>query len=159
MSSLASLLSEEFILLPMHATDRDGALVELLRPLQQHRGIDSSDKCLETILKRERRMSTGIGKGVALPHGLSESLEDVAVVVGISPGGVDFKAVDGALCHIFVLLVSPAREPKMHLKALGRISKLLDDGELRSALMASQNPRQVLETLTAWESPDNDVPL
>ncbi len=158
MSSIASHLSEEFIILPMRATDRDGAVSELLLPLKQQNIIASSDGCLESILKRERRMSTGVGKGVALPHGLSPDLEDVALVVGISPGGIDFKAVDGALCHIFVLLVCPADEPEKHLKALGRISKLLSDSDLRSALMETQTTGQLLLTMEKWDAP-NDAPL
>ena len=159
MSSIASHLSEEFIILPLRATDRDGALSELLLPLKQQNIIDSSDACLQSILKRERRMSTGVGKGVALPHGLSPDVEDVAMVVGISPGGIDFKAVDGALCHIFVLLVCPADQPDKHLKALGRISKLLRDGDLRSALMDAHTAGQVLSTLAQWDAPPDDVPL
>ena len=158
MSTIASHLSEEFIILPMRATDRDGALSELLLPLRKQNIIDSSDVCLESILKRERRMSTGVGKGVALPHGPSNNVKDVVMVVGISPEGIDFKAVDGALCHIFVLLVYPADQPDKHLKALGRISKLLGDSDLRSALMETQTAGQLLLTMEKWDAP-NDVPL
>ena len=159
MSSFAALLSEEFIVQPMHATDREGVLRELLHPLRKHHLISSSEKCLETILKRERRMSTGIGKGVALPHGLSSTVADIAMVVGISGEGVDFKAVDGALCHIFLLLVSPAQEPDKHLKILGHVSKLLGDSELRSALMSTHTAGEVLATFTKWEAAHEDLPL
>lgn len=159
MSSIASHLSEELIVLPMRATDREGALRELLMPLQQQHIIDASATTLDSILKRERRMSTGVGKGVALPHGLSPLVQDLALVVGISPGGIDFKAVDGALCHIFVLLVSPADHPDNHLKTLGRISKLLGDGDLRSALLDSHTAGQVISTLQEWDSPPDDMPL
>ncbi len=159
MSSFSTLLTEQFIILPMRATDRSSAVQELLLPLAQNHIIKSCEECLESILKRERRMSTGVGKGVALPHGLSDSLKDVAMVMGISPEGVDFKATDGALCHIFVLLISPASEPDKHLKLLSRITKLLSGGELRSALMETSTPEEVLETLQKWEIPDDDVIL
>ena len=159
MSSIASHLSEELIVLPMRATGREGALRELLMPLQMQHIIDASDATLDSILKRERRMSTGVGKGVALPHGLSPNVEDLALVVGISPGGIDFKAVDGVLCHIFVLLVSPVDHPDSHLKTLGRFSKLLGDSDLRSALLDTRTPEEVIATLEEWDSPPDDIPL
>ncbi|UCH62299.1 MAG: PTS sugar transporter subunit IIA [Fidelibacterota bacterium] len=159
MSSFSSLLAKQFIILPMRATDRSSAVQELLIPLAQNHIITSRDECLESILKRERRMSTGVGKGVALPHGLSDSVKEVAMVMGISPNGLDFKAVDGALCHIFVLLISPASEPDKHLKLLSRITKLLSDGELRSALLETGTPEEVLDTLKKWETQEEDVLL
>lgn len=159
MITISSLLSEPFIILPMRATDRSTAIQELLEPLEKNNIIDSSQECVESILKRERRMSTGIGKGVALPHGLSESLQEVALVMGISPEGVDFNAVDGALCHIFVLLISPAGQPDKHLKILSRISKHLSDGEQRSALIDATAPGQVLEILRSWEAEEEDVAI
>ncbi len=159
MSSFSSLLAKQFIILPMRATDRSSAVQELLLPLAQNHIIASCEECLESILKRERRMSTGVGKGVALPHGLSDSVKEVAMVMGISPEGIDFKAVDGALCHILVLLISPASEPDKHLKLLSRITKLLSDGKLRSALMEAGTPEEVLEILHRWETPEDDVIL
>ncbi len=159
MSSLSSLLAKQFINLPMRATDGSSAVQELLLPLAQNHIIVSCEECLESILKRERRMSTGVGKGVALPHGLSDSVKEVAMVMGISPEGIDFKAVDGALCHIFVLLISPASEPDKHLKLISRITKMLSDGKLRSALMETGTQEEVLETLHRWETPEDDVIL
>lgn len=159
MSSIASLLAEEFIILPLHAADRDSVIKELLRPLAEHGIVDSEAECLDSILKRERRMSTGVGKGVALPHGLSERVTDVVMVLGISPEGIDFKAVDGALCHIFVLLISPADQPQKHLKLLTRLTKLLSDGELRSALIETTTPEEVIGTLRKWETGGDNVVL
>jgi fructose-specific phosphotransferase system IIA component len=159
MITISSLLSEPFVILPMRASDRSTAIQELLEPLEKNNIIDSSQECVESILKRERRMSTGIGKGVALPHGLSESVQEVALVLGISPEGVDFNAVDGVLCHIFVLLISPAREPEKHLKLLSRLSKYLSDGEQRSMLIDAATPEQVLEILREWEAEEEDVTI
>ncbi|UCD37194.1 MAG: PTS sugar transporter subunit IIA [Fidelibacterota bacterium] len=143
----------------MRATDRSSAVQELLTPLEEQHIIDSSQECLESILKRERRMSTGVGKGIALPHGLSKSVKEVALVMGISPDGIDFKAVDGALCHIFILLLSPEQQPDKHLKLLGRITKLLSDGSLRSALVETSTPGEVLEILRKWETEGEDAPI
>ena len=159
MSSILSNLCEPFVILPMQATDRRSAVQELLVPLKEHRFIDSLEECLEEILKRERRMSTGVGKGVALPHGLSAKANEVVMVLGISPEGIDFKAVDGVLCRIFVLLISPARQPDKHLKILSHIIRLLGNGQLRSALLQARSPGEVLDTLRKWESEVEDVPI
>jgi mannitol/fructose-specific phosphotransferase system IIA component (Ntr-type) len=156
MITMSAAFTEPYIVLPMRAADRSTAIQELLEPLEKNHVIDSSHECLESILKRERRMSTGIGKGVALPHGLSKNLQEVAMVLGISPEGIDFNAVDGALCHIFVLLISPAQEPDKHLKLLSRLSKYLSDSEQRSALVDATTSEQVLEILRVWEAAEEE---
>lgn len=159
MSSLAKFISTDFIVLPMQATDGNSAIRELLRPLEEHHIIEPDQACVESILKRERRMSTGVGKGVALPHGLSDRVTDVTVVMGISPGGIDFRAVDNMLCHIFVLLLSPRDQPDKHLKLLSRFTKILSDGALRSALLEVRAPEDLLDTLQEWDDKENDVLL
>ena len=150
--TVSRLLSKEFVVLPLHAQDAESVLRELLSTLKEAGIIDSPDSCLQTILKRERRMSTAVGKGIALPHGLSSEIDDVQVVLGISIDGIEFRAVDNLLCHIFILLVSPESQPEKHLKLLSRFTKLLRDGVLRSALMEARTPDQVLELLSEQEN-------
>ena len=150
--TVSRLLSKEFVLLPLQAQDAKSVLRELLSTLKEAGIIDSPDSCLQTILKRERRMSTAVGKGIALPHGLSSEIDDVQVVLGISIDGIEFRAVDNLLCHIFILLVSPESQPEKHLKLLSRFTKLLRDGVLRSALMEARTPDQVLELLSEREN-------
>ena len=150
--TVSRLLSKEFVLLPLQAQDAESVLRELLSTLKEAGIIDSPDRCLQTILKRERRMSTAVGKGIALPHGLSNEIDEVQVVLGISIDGIEFRAVDHLLCHIFVLLVSPENQPEKHLKLLSRFTKLLRDGVLRSALMEARTPDQVLELLSEREN-------
>jgi len=157
MSRIAKFLSKDCIAVPMTATDARSAIDELLAPLEARNLIEPGGACIESILKRERRMSTGVGKGVALPHGLSGQVEDVVISMGISPAGIDFRAVDGILCHIFILLVSPRQEPDKHLKLLSRFTKILNESELRSALLEAQTADELLEMLEDWESTEDDV--
>ena len=157
--TVSRLLSKEFVVLPLHAQDAESVLRELLSTLKDAGIIDSPDHCLQTILKRERRMSTAVGKGIALPHGLSNEIDEVQVVLGISIDGIEFRAVDNLLCHIFILLVSPESQPEKHLKLLSRFTKLLRDGVLRSALMEARTPDQVLELLTERENLADDDSL
>ena len=161
MSSLAEYLSTGRIVLPMHATDRTAAIRELIRALEADQRINvlNEDQCIESILRRERRYTTGIGKGVALPHGVSDSVQDVVVAMGISVEGIDFKAVDDMLCHIFILFISPSSNPEKHLKLLSRFAKLLGNGELRSTLMEADTPARVLAILHSWENRENSPPV
>ena len=159
MSSLAQFISKEFVVLPMVATDMPSAIEELLQPLRLHQILDPAEQSAETILKRERRMSTAVGKGVALPQGLSNQVSDVALVIGIAPKGIDFKAGDGMLCHIFVLFIGPSEQPDKHHKVLSRFTKLLSDGALRSALIEAPTIDSVIEILAAWERDDDDESL
>ncbi len=156
---VSKLLSKDFIILPLRAINAGGVILELLAPFEKAEIITSSEQCLHSILKRERRMSTAVGKGVALPHGLSSEVEEVVAVLGISKRGIDFRAVDNLLCHIFVLMISPQAQPDKHLKVLSRITKLLSDGEIRSALLDARTPEQVLEILKEPKNPEEDEPF
>ena len=159
MSSLTQFISKEFIVIPMLSTGMEDAINELLEPLRVHRIITPDENCAEGILKRERRMSTGVGKGVALPHGLSDHVSDVALVLGISHTGIDFKAVDGMLCHIIVLFIGPAAQPDKHYKMLSRFTKLLSAGELRSALAEARTENEVINILDEWGRDDEEEGL
>ncbi|MEE9466632.1 MAG: PTS sugar transporter subunit IIA [Candidatus Neomarinimicrobiota bacterium] len=153
---VTKLVSKDFIILPLHSSNAEGVILELLAPLEKAGAITSSEHCLHSILKRERRMSTAVGKGVALPHGLSSEVNEVYVVLGISKNGIDFRAVDNLLCHIFVLMISPQAQPEKHLKVLTRFTKLLSDGDMRSALLEAQTVEQVLEIFKEQENRDDE---
>ncbi len=136
----------------MHSKERAAAISELLQPLSDEGLIGSVQLCQESILKRERRMSTGIGKGVALPHGVSDELSEVVAVMGLSRTGIEFKAVDSLPCHIFVLLMCPGASPDKHHKLLSRFSRVLNDGKLRTDLLDAVDAAAVVNVLNAWEN-------
>jgi nitrogen PTS system EIIA component len=103
-------------------------LVENLRTAGQFKGGDAED-VVRAILKREQIASTGIGRGVAIPHAKHPSVSRLVGTVALSAKGVSFDSLDGEPVHIFVLLVSPQDKPGDHLRALENISRSLrDDG-------------------------------
>lgn len=152
MTSINQLLSKDLIVVPMEATDPGSAIDELLEPLIQHNLITDPNVCRESIMKRERRQSTGIGKGVALPHCYCDCVDDIRIVFGISTGGIEFKAVDGLSCHIFVLLISPPNQKEKHLKLISRFNKMLDRSSLRKSLLNATVPEDVIEIFQDIES-------
>lgn len=99
------------------------------------------------LVERERLATTGIGDGVAIPHGKSASLEGIRGAVGISRTGVPFDAVDGAPVHIFVALLAPLDSTGDHLKALARVSRILKDPAFRARLLEAATPAEVYDSL------------
>jgi PTS system nitrogen regulatory IIA component len=116
------------------ATNKEGVIRELVESLRNAGYFKSADPedIIRAILKREQIASTGIGRGVAIPHAKHNSAERLIGTVALSKGGVPFESVDGEPVHIFVLLISPQDKPGDHLRALENISRSLrDDGFVR----------------------------
>jgi PTS system fructose-specific IIA component/PTS system nitrogen regulatory IIA component len=112
-------------------------LVEALRAAGYFKSADPED-IVRAILKREQIASTGIGRGVAIPHAKHNSAERLVGTVALSKGGVPFDSVDGEPVFIFVLLISPQDRPGDHLRALENISRSLrDDGFVRKLRQAT----------------------
>ena len=100
---------------------------------------------------REEIMSTGIGHGIAIPHGKSEYVSELGGVLGIKKEGVDFDALDGKPTHIFFLLVSPLDVSGPHIKALARISRLLKGEEVRQQLIHARDMEEAIAVLNEEE--------
>ncbi len=152
MTYLSDFLPVRRIVMPMISKERADAISELLQPLSDEGIVGSVQLCQEIILKRERRMSTGIGKGVALPHGVIDEVSEVVAVMGLSRTGIEFKAVDNLPCHIFVLLICPGSDPDKHHKLLSRFNRVLNDGKLRTDLLAANDAEAVVKVLNDWEN-------
>src|SRR5437762_12367032 len=121
----------EAILPSLQATTKDAVIrgmVDSLKSAGQFRGADTED-IVRAILKRELLGSTGIGRGVAIPHTKHNSVERLIGTVALSKAGVAFDSLDGEPVHVFVLLISPQDRPGDHLRALENVSRSLrDDG-------------------------------
>ena len=127
------------------ATTKEGVvreLVESLRGAGYFKGADAED-IVRAVLKREQIASTGIGRGVAIPHAKHPSLERPVGTVALSKGGVAFDSVDGEPVFIFVLLVSPQDRPGDHLRALENISRSLREDSFVRALRAAATKEKV----------------
>lgn len=101
-----------------------------------------ADTITSVLVERERLATTGIGEGVAIPHGKIEEIDSLTAAMGISRTGIAFDAVDGAPVHIFVALLAPQGSTGEHLKALARISRILKDPSFRGRLLETQTPQE-----------------
>lgn len=133
------------------ATKRD-AVVELVALLETAHGIDSQGEILDRVLRREGMMSTGIGNGVAIPHGKARAVDRMVAACGVSAAGVAFDAVDGEPAHLFFLLVSPENVSTPHVKVLANISRLLKEESVRKGLREAENAAAFLAVIRAAEA-------
>ncbi|MGL4550157.1 MAG: PTS sugar transporter subunit IIA [Gemmataceae bacterium] len=118
-------------------------MVESLASTGLFRGGDQED-IVRAILKRELLGSTGIGKGVAIPHTKHPSVDRLVATIAVSPGGVAFESLDGEPVHIFVLLISPQDRPGDHLRALENVSRSLkEDSSFKTALRSATTREQI----------------
>ncbi len=131
------------------ATNKEGVIremVEALRAAGQFRGADLED-IIRAILKREFLGSTGIGRGVAIPHTKHNSVERLIGTVALSHQGIAFDSLDGEPVHVFVLLISPQDRPGDHLRALENVSRSLRDDNFVRALRAATTREEIIALL------------
>src|SRR5690606_7781390 len=103
-------------------------------------------------MDREEVLSTGIGHGVAIPHGKSSSVDGLVLVAGVTPEGVDFEALDGRPVHLFFLLVGPEAAAGQHVKALSRVSRLLRRESFRDRLISAPDAESFYSVLSEAEA-------
>ena len=131
---IEDILRESCVLSDLKAATKTDVLVELVEVLKKERLIGDLGEAVGVIMDRERLGSTGIGEGVAIPHGKLKQMEGVVAAFGRSKNGVDFDAVDGKKVNILFLLLAPEGAASLHLKILSRISRVLRDPSFRSRL-------------------------
>ena len=134
----------------MKAADKAGILKELSTLLAE-RADAPVDDVLQAVEEREAVLSTGIGLGVAVPHGKSPSVRRLEMVCGTTPAGVEFDALDGEACRLFFCLVGPESAAGEHVKALSRIARVVRRDEVRASLLTAITPESFIQTLVDAE--------
>lgn len=148
---LTSLLAPERVCVPLAARDKRGILRELVRLLADTTNANF-EEVLAAVDERETVLSTGIGFGVAIPHGRSPSVSELVLACGSTPEPVGFEAIDGEPVRLFFLLVGPERCAGQHVKALGRIARLVRDEPLRARLLAARTAQEFSQALADAEA-------
>jgi mannitol/fructose-specific phosphotransferase system IIA component (Ntr-type) len=150
---LADLLSPDRVKIPLESTDKFGVIGELCAHLAAVSGVpEDEDEIREAILDREAVLSTGIGGGVAIPHGKSETVDDLILVAGTTKNAIDFDALDARPVRLVLMLVGPESAAGLHVKILSRISRVLRSRNLRNSLVAAASAREFLSILRDAES-------
>lgn len=144
---LKSVLNRETVALHLKGTTKEEIIDELLKVAARTGKISDIGTARKAVLERERRMSTGMKHGIAIPHGKTDAVKDLVACIGISDNAVDFDALDRENCRIFIMTLSPADKTGPHLQFLAEVSLLFRSEEKRAALLAARTPEEVLAAL------------
>jgi len=145
----ADFVTRDAIRAELAATDKEGTIREMVQSLLEAGEIDAdeSESIVKAILKREELGSTGIGRGVAVPHTKHPSVDRLIGTVAVSPDGVDFAALDGDKVELLFLLISPPDRPGDHLRALENISRQLRNDDFCRFLKSSKTAEDIQQLL------------
>jgi nitrogen PTS system EIIA component len=144
---IAEFLREDLTLPQLAAADKAGALGELCAALcRVHPALDAA-KLTETLLEREKLGSTGIGEGVAIPHGKLAGVPGLLAAFGRSPAGIDFQSIDGKPTQLVFVLFAPENSAGIHLKALARISRLFRNPAFRKSILDAPSAKAIFQLI------------
>lgn len=145
--NIATNLDLKCIRVPLQATDKTGAITELVDVLHDAGHLTDRDAVLRAVLDRESTRSTGIGLGLAVPHGKSSACKELAMAIGKPSTPLDFDAVDGRPCSLIVLLTSPIDKTGPHIQALAGVSRLWQNESFRLSVLNSDTAETLLESI------------
>ncbi|MFY9398544.1 MAG: PTS sugar transporter subunit IIA [Desulfomonilia bacterium] len=147
---ISDILKPECVLSDIRGATKKDILTELSRPIAGISGVNP-DEMAEVLLNREKLGSTGIGEGVAIPHGKIAGLRSILASIGRSREGLAFDSLDGKPCHIFFLLAAPGSSVSGHLKALARASMLLKNPDLRKRLIDADTAEEIYRVIIEYD--------
>jgi len=136
---IAEFLREDLILPELRSTDKASALREICDVIARANPQLSAARLTDVLLEREKLGSTGVGDGIAIPHGKLASLQGLLAAFGRSRAGIDFQAIDGKPTNLFFVLFAPENSAGIHLKALARISRLFKTPSFRAAILEAKD--------------------
>lgn len=148
---LSELLTPERVRVPLQGASKQALLEELVGVLRDSGAVADAEAVLTAVQARERVLSTGVGCGVGIPHGRSDSVPALAMAAGVTEAPVDFDSLDGQPVRVLFLLVGPDDSAGLHVKALSRISRLVRKDEFRARLTGARSPEEFLAVLAEAE--------
>ncbi len=148
---LHEIIDDNEIKIDLEAEDKYEAIEELVDLLiaEHEISLRDRDEIIEVVMQREKSISTGVGGGVAIPHGTISCTEEIVGAIGISHRGIDFESVDGALVYIVLLLLVPKTQIGKHIKTLAQIARTLNHQAVRDRIRAADSPEEVFDILEA----------
>ena len=149
---ITDLLSEKAITLQGKAKNKSEAIDELVDLMMENGNIKDKEAYKKVVLKREEEGTTGIGEGIAIPHGKTDAVTKPGLAAMVIPEGVDFNSLDGSPAKLLFLIAAPNTKDNVHLDVLSRLSTLLMDTEFREALYKAKSPKEFLKCIDKAES-------
>jgi len=144
---LSEIFKPQLIISNLKAHDKKGVLEELSQVITEQNPSLNKRSLLQVLLERERLGSTGIGDGIALPHGKLSELSNLLISFGRSIDGLEFDSIDEKPAYLFFLLLAPENSAGMHLTALAKISRMLKDANFRQRLMGAKSREEIYKVI------------
>ena len=148
---LSDLLMEDTITISLGCRDKQGVIEELLDLTMKTGKVKDRAVALKAVLDRENLMSTGLERGVAVPHAKTKAAEDLVMALGVCKEGIDFDSADGKPSHLFFFLLAPEAAAGPNVKVLAQIARLTSDGDFCQGLSQATTPREVLDIISDAE--------
>lgn len=148
---ITDFITEDLISLDLKSNKKEDVLKELVKIMGASSNILDEEKCYTALIEREKLGSTGIGKGVAIPHAKTEYAKRLTIGFGISKEGINFESLDETATNIFFVFASPLKDSHKYLKILARISRLIRDNEFRRNLLKAKNSKEIIELINQKE--------
>lgn len=145
---ITEILGHDAVVEELRSDTKEGVLEELASIIARVSGSPLKEQLVQALAEREKLGSTGIGDGVAIPHGKLKDVKVMMAAFGRSSRGVDFQAIDGKPVHIFFMLVAPEEMAGPHLKALARISRLLKEPSRRKAFLEAKSKEDIYRLIS-----------
>ena len=148
---LHDVFSPEFIKINLEADDKDEVFEELADHFCQAAKLNVRKELVAALWEREEKMSTGIQKGIAIPHGRTNAIDTVRGVLGISRGGVDYDALDGEPVYLLFMIIAPQEDSEIHLRVLKRMAELLENPQFHIELQSQKDAQSAYRIICKYE--------
>lgn len=149
--NILDIITPETVKVPLDAPDKKGAIFELVDLLAKADKVDDVEALRDAVWSREQTRTTGIGHGLAIPHGKCVGVPRLAMAIGKPAKPMDFAAIDGKPVQLIILLASPIDRTSDHIQALARISKMMHTEAFRERMYAASSSEQVFKLLEEAE--------
>ena len=149
---LTEILKPQNLKVPLQATTKSEAIAELVDVLTKSGDISDPKKVLDAVMEREATRTTGIGNGLAIPHGKGDGVKNLVMAIGRAATPIDFQAIDGRPVTIIWMLASPRDMTGPHIHALARISRLMTIDKFRHAMMQTKSGQEAFDLIVAQEN-------
>lgn len=149
--NLTQILQPNCIKIPLDGKDKQSVITELVDLLDTNHLLTDKNAAMEAVMLREKTRSTGIGSGLAIPHGKCNGVKELVMALGITKQPIDFESIDGKPVRIIMLLVSPLNQTGPHIQALAKISRLMLDDTFKTKLEKCTSAGQAYELISKKE--------
>jgi len=148
---ISEILTEDFVVVGLDVSTKEDAINALVDIIAKSDKVKNANKVREAVFEREKIMTTGVGKGFAVPHGKTDAVTDIVAAFAVTKKPIDYESLDGEPVRLIFLIVGRDNMVGPHIKLLSRVSKLMNDNDFREKLLNAKTPREVVELFKTEE--------